>query len=70
MSDNEKKWAAPLAERMRPKDLDGFLGQDHILGPGKMLRESIEKDSFPSPPGEIVRIRVPFFRAPRMMAAV
>lgn len=51
-----KKWKAPLAERVRPRDLDQFLGQEHILASGKMLREAIEKDEIPSfilwgPPG-------------------
>jgi len=32
----------PLAERMRPKSLDRFYGQDHLLGPGKILTELIE----------------------------
>src|SRR5581483_7249488 len=30
--------AVPLAERMRPKALDEFVGQQHLLGPGKFLR--------------------------------
>jgi len=34
---------APLAERMRPTDLDGFVGQEHILGKGRVLRKAIEK---------------------------
>jgi len=34
---------APLAERMRPSDLDGFVGQEHILGKGRVLRKAIEK---------------------------
>jgi len=47
---------APLAWRMRPKDLDEFIGQEHILGPGKMLRRAIEADRVSSvilygPPG-------------------
>ena len=46
----------PLAERMRPKTLDGFIGQEHILGIGKPLRKAIENDSLSSiilwgPPG-------------------
>jgi putative ATPase len=46
----------PLAERMRPRTLDEVLGQDEILGPGKPLRESIERDLLQSiilwgPPG-------------------
>jgi putative ATPase len=32
----------PLAERMRPKTLDEFVGQQHLLGPGKLLREMSE----------------------------
>ena len=50
----EKK--APLAWRMQPQNLDEFVGQTHILGKGKPLREAIEKDSIVSlilygPPG-------------------
>jgi putative ATPase len=36
------KPGAPLADRMRPVDLDGFFGQTHLLGPGKPLRQAIE----------------------------
>ena len=48
--------AAPLAERMRPDSLDDFIGQEHLLGPGKALRVAIERDQVPSmvlwgPPG-------------------
>jgi putative ATPase len=48
--------AAPLAERMRPHSLDEFLGQEHLLGPGKPLRVQIERDDassmiFWGPPG-------------------
>ena len=48
--------AAPLAARMRPRTLDEFVGQEHILGPGKLLRRAIEADRLPSvilygPPG-------------------
>jgi putative ATPase len=47
---------APLAERMRPQSLDEFVGQDHILGEGKLLRRLIESDQVTSlilwgPPG-------------------
>ncbi len=47
---------APLADRMRPQTLDEFVGQEHILGPGKLLRRSIEADRITSviffgPPG-------------------
>src|SRR5437660_1367533 len=46
----------PLAERMRPRTLDELIGQDHILGPGTLLRRAIESDKVPSlilwgPPG-------------------
>ncbi len=46
----------PLAERMRPRSLDGFAGQEHILGMGKPLRRAIESDQLTSlilwgPPG-------------------
>ncbi len=46
----------PLASRMRPRTLDEVLGQDHILGHGKLLRRAIEADRFTSlifygPPG-------------------
>ncbi len=35
---------APLAQRMRPRELDDLLGQEHIVGPGKLLRRAIEAD--------------------------
>ncbi|HUP05409.1 MAG TPA: replication-associated recombination protein A [Bryobacteraceae bacterium] len=46
----------PLAERMRPETLDDYIGQEHILGPGKPLRRQIERDEIGSiilwgPPG-------------------
>jgi putative ATPase len=46
----------PLAERMRPEHLEDFVGQEHILGPGKPLRRQIERDELTSiilwgPPG-------------------
>ncbi|AQS58849.1 replication-associated recombination protein A [Desulforamulus ferrireducens] len=48
--------AAPLAERMRPRSLEEFIGQEHIVGPGKLLRRAIEADKLGSiilygPPG-------------------
>ena len=47
---------APLAARMRPRTFDEFVGQDEIVGPGRVLRRSIEADRLPSiilwgPPG-------------------
>src|SRR5262245_20205037 len=57
-SDRSGRSAAgtPLAERMRPRTLDEVVGQDDILGPGKPLREAIERDVLQSiilwgPPG-------------------
>jgi putative ATPase len=38
------KTEAPLAARMRPRTLDEYIGQEHILGPGKLLRRAIEAD--------------------------
>lgn len=47
---------APLAERMRPRDLSEFIGQEHLVGEGRFLREAITADQLPSmifwgPPG-------------------
>ena len=46
----------PLASRMRPSDLSEFVGQEHLVGEGKILRQMIERDRIPSmilwgPPG-------------------
>ena len=46
----------PLADRMRPRDLDEFIGQSHLLGPGKPLRQAVESGQLHSmlfwgPPG-------------------
>ena len=38
------KTEAPLAARMRPRTLDEFVGQEHIVGEGKLLRRAIEAD--------------------------
>ena len=35
---------SPLASRMRPLSLDEFVGQEHIVGKGKLLRRAIEAD--------------------------
>jgi len=47
---------APLAARMRPRSLDEYVGQSHVLGPGQLLRRAIEADRIQSlifygPPG-------------------
>ncbi len=54
-SENSKK-LAPLADRLRPKDLDEFLGQEHIVGKNSFLRRAIASDKLGSciffgPPG-------------------
>ena len=46
----------PLPERMRPADLDGYVGQRHLIGPGSILRTMIESGKLSSfilwgPPG-------------------
>jgi len=38
----------PLADRMRPKDLDGYFGQEHLVGENAILRQSIESGVLPS----------------------
>jgi putative ATPase len=48
--------SAPLAQRLRPATLDDFVGQEHVVGPGRALRLAIEQDRVPSmilygPPG-------------------
>jgi len=52
----ERGRRVPLAERMRPRDLDQYVGQRHILDKGKLLRRAIEADRMQSiivygPPG-------------------
>jgi putative ATPase len=47
---------APLAARMRPRTLDEYIGQEHIIGPGRLLRRAIQADQlgsliFYGPPG-------------------
>ena len=54
MENNSKK--TPLADRIRPEKLEDFLGQDEVVGEGRMLRSAIESDKLPSiifwgPPG-------------------
>ena len=54
--DDSADRSRPLADRMRPRTLDEFVGQEHILGPGKPLRLQIERDDpgsliFWGPPG-------------------
>jgi len=54
--DDKALFSVPLADRMRPRSLDEVLGQDHLLGPGRALRRTIESDRITSaifwgPPG-------------------
>lgn len=56
MSLFENNLSQPLAARLRPKTLDGYVGQSHLLGKGKVLRRLIESDQISSmifwgPPG-------------------
>ena len=51
-----KEASAPLADRMRPRSLEEFVGQGHIVDKGRFLRSAIEADKIPSlilwgPPG-------------------
>src|ERR1700731_1153995 len=46
----------PLADRMRPRTLDEYVGQEHLIGPGKPLRTQVDRDDtgsliFWGPPG-------------------
>src|SRR5216684_1262513 len=75
---------SPLAERMRPRTFDEFVGQEGLLAPGKPLREAIERDLLQSiilwgPPGgrsssstrsiaSTKRSRTRFFRASRRVS--
>lgn len=56
LKEEHLKKNAPLADRMRPENLDELIGQEHILGDGKLLRRAIESDRLSSvifygPPG-------------------
>ena len=53
---NDKQTQSPLADRMRPRVLEDIIGQDHIVGPGRLLRRAIQADRLSSlifygPPG-------------------
>jgi len=55
-ADNATDRTRPLADRMRPRTLEEFTGQEHLIGPGKPLRTQIERDDMGSlifwgPPG-------------------
>ena len=53
---DDRERTAPLASRLRPESLDEYVGQKHLVGPGKILRPRIERDQLSSmifwgPPG-------------------
>ena len=53
---DDREQMAPLASRLRPESLDEYVGQEHLVGPGKLLRQLIERDQISSmifwgPPG-------------------
>jgi putative ATPase len=55
-ADRKRARAAPLAERMRPRTLDEFVGQEHVLGAGRLLRQMVAAKALHSlvfwgPPG-------------------
>src|SRR5256885_927462 len=54
--DPKKARGTPLAARVRPRDLDEYVGQPHLVGPGRVLRKAIDAGQLPSmilwgPPG-------------------
>ena len=56
IQENHSEKSVPLANRLRPASLEDFVGQEHLLGEGKMLRQLIERDQISSmifwgPPG-------------------
>src|ERR1043166_8209726 len=55
-ADRKRAAAAPLAERMRPRTLEEFVGQEHLLGAGRLLRQMVDAKALHSlvfwgPPG-------------------
>lgn len=55
-AERRRQRSAPLADRMRPRTLDEYVGQGHVLAPGKLLRRAVEADRVTSlilfgPPG-------------------
>src|SRR5689334_10638212 len=56
LRETNRRKAQPLAARMRPRTLDEFVGQEHFIGPGKLLRRMLLADRLSSlvfygPPG-------------------
>ena len=55
---DDRQTSAPLASRLRPETLDEYVGQKHLLGKGKFLRQLIDRDQvspmiFWGPPGVV-----------------
>src|SRR6202012_2987182 len=66
---------APLAERMRPRMLEEFIGQQHLVGPGKPLRMQIESDDpasmiFWGPPGVGKTTLAPFIEFSAVLSGI
>src|SRR6185312_15206799 len=56
LADGVPDASAPLAARMRPRSFDEYVGQEHLVGEGRILRRLVEADNLPSmilwgPPG-------------------
>ena len=45
-AESQMRRDAPLAARMRPRNFDEYAGQEHLVGPGRALRKSIEERAF------------------------
>lgn len=64
-ADNAGDRTRPLADRMRPRTLEEFVGQEHLIGPGKPLRTQIERDDL----GSLIfwvrraRVKLPWHRS-------
>ena len=43
---DQKGLSQPLADRLRPQTLEDYVGQEHLLGPGKVLRQMIQQKQF------------------------
>ena len=55
----DEKKNVPLAERMRPRTLDEVYGQQHLIGPGKLLRRAIQAVCELRDPGDLTTIEDP-----------
>lgn len=55
----QRETARPLADRMRPRTMDQFLGQEHLVGPGKLLRRAIQAVCEGRDPGDLTTMEDP-----------